>query len=81
MNAGTDANVWIKLFGDAGDSGDLKLSKSETNVNKFERNNEDVFVLKAPYIGKVTFQRHTEHINNLYRVNNKILNLLFNMFE
>ena len=53
MNAGTDANVWIKLFGDAGDSGDLKLSKSETNVNKFERNKEDVFHLSAPFVGKV----------------------------
>lgn len=35
--AGTDANVFITLFGDLGDSGEKKLIKSETHKNKFER--------------------------------------------
>lgn len=34
--AGTDANVFITLCGDMGDTGERKLSKSE-NSNKFER--------------------------------------------
>jgi hypothetical protein len=41
--AGTDANVFVTLFGENGDSGELELKKSETNVNKFEKNKLDVF--------------------------------------
>lgn len=37
-NCGTDANVFITLFGDKGDSGERALRESETNRNKFERN-------------------------------------------
>lgn len=35
--AGTDANVFLTVYGDLGDTGERKLSKSETNSNKFER--------------------------------------------
>lgn len=35
--AGTDANVFLTIFGDKGDSGERKLYKSETHSNKFER--------------------------------------------
>lgn len=35
--AGTDANVFLNIYGDLGDMGERKLSKSETNFNKFER--------------------------------------------
>lgn len=35
--AGTDANVFITIYGDMGDSGERKLSQSENNRNKFER--------------------------------------------
>lgn len=35
--AGTDANVFLTIYGDLGDTGERKLSKSETNSNKFER--------------------------------------------
>ncbi len=35
--AGTDANVFITILGDQGDSGERKLHKSETHSNKFER--------------------------------------------
>ena len=35
--AGTDANVFLTLYGENGDSGERPLSKSETNRDKFER--------------------------------------------
>lgn len=35
--AGTDANVFLTIYGDLGDTGERKLSKSETNSNKFEK--------------------------------------------
>ena len=35
--AGTDANVFLTIFGDKGDTGERQLEKSETNRNKFER--------------------------------------------
>lgn len=34
---GTDANIFLTIYGDLGDTGERKLSKSETNSNKFER--------------------------------------------
>jgi hypothetical protein len=37
-NAGTDANVFLTIYGEQGDSGERHLQKSETNKNKFERN-------------------------------------------
>ena len=36
--AGTDANVFINIYGSQGDSGERKLVDSETNRDKFERN-------------------------------------------
>lgn len=35
--AGTDASVFLTIYGDQGDTGERKLRKSETNSNKFER--------------------------------------------
>lgn len=35
--AGTDANVYLTIYGDLGDTGERKLAKSENNKNKFER--------------------------------------------
>lgn len=35
--AGTDANVFLTICGDLGDTGERKLARSETNKNKFER--------------------------------------------
>jgi len=34
---GTDANVFLTMYGENGDSGERQLSKSETNRDKFER--------------------------------------------
>lgn len=41
--AGTDANVFIQLFGENGDSGEVPLSKSKLHRDKFEKGQEDVF--------------------------------------
>ena len=43
--AGTDANVFIVLFGEYGDSGELHLKDSETNRSPFETNQTDVFTV------------------------------------
>lgn len=37
--AGTDANVFLNIFGEQGDTGDRPLKKSSSNKNKFERGN------------------------------------------
>lgn len=51
-SAGTDANVFLKIFGDKGDTGNLQLRASD-NKNKFERGRTDIFKLEATDIGKV----------------------------
>lgn len=38
-SAGTNSNVFICLYGELGDTGERKLEKSETHMDKFERNN------------------------------------------
>lgn len=40
--AGTDANVFLIVFGEYGDTGTLPL-KTSINRNKFERKNKDMF--------------------------------------
>lgn len=53
--AGTDANVFIILFGENGDCGEQALKHSETYKDKFERNHTDVFKLKNVYsLGQYT---------------------------
>lgn len=37
QGGGTDANVFLTMFGDKGDSGERKLAKSETYRDKFEK--------------------------------------------
>lgn len=36
--AGTDANVFVNLYGVKGDTGERQLKDSDTNMNKYERN-------------------------------------------
>ena len=43
--AGTDANVFVVLFGEHGDSGELHLKDSETNKDPFETAQTDVFTV------------------------------------
>ncbi|KAK2194040.1 hypothetical protein NP493_3g07026 [Ridgeia piscesae] len=46
--AGTDADVFITMFGDLGDSGERRL---DTSKNNFERAQQDEFVLECPSLG------------------------------
>ena len=36
--AGTDANIFLNLYGENGDTGERELKDSSTHTNKFERN-------------------------------------------
>lgn len=51
--AGTDANVYIILFGEHNDTGKLKLRQAENTKNKFERGRSDLFTIEAVDIGRV----------------------------
>ncbi|XP_056433977.1 lipoxygenase homology domain-containing protein 1 [Gadus chalcogrammus] len=62
--AGTDANVFLTMYGDLGDTGERKLSKSETNTNKFERGSVDTFTMEAVDLGQV-FKIKIRHDNSL----------------
>ena len=53
MNAGTDANVFVTLFGEHGDTGQCPLKQSENTSNKFERGRVDKFTIETVDIGKV----------------------------
>ncbi len=52
MGAGTDANVYLTISGEYGDSGERQLKESN-NMNKFERNLEDNFIVKAIELGRI----------------------------
>ncbi|XP_036363166.1 lipoxygenase homology domain-containing protein 1-like isoform X1 [Octopus sinensis] len=52
FGAGTDANVFLTIYGDHGDTSERNLSKSQ-NMNKFERSQEDIFTLNAIDLGKL----------------------------
>ena len=47
--AGTDANVFLNIFGDRGDSGERKLHKSETNKDKIERGRVSLTVSRVSF--------------------------------
>jgi hypothetical protein len=51
---GTDANVFLKIFGTKADTDTLWLKSSESGGNKFEKGRTDVFKIDATDIGKVT---------------------------
>lgn len=53
FGAGTDANIFINLYGEKGDTGERQLKDSSTHTNKFERNQEDVFTVKAIELGRL----------------------------
>uniref|UniRef100_A0A8C9SD10 Lipoxygenase homology PLAT domains 1 n=1 Tax=Scleropages formosus TaxID=113540 RepID=A0A8C9SD10_SCLFO len=64
--AGTDANVFLTIYGDLGDTGERKLSKSESNRNKFERGSVDKFTIEAVDLGQI-FKIKIRHDNtNMY---------------
>ncbi|KAG9471796.1 hypothetical protein GDO78_022716 [Eleutherodactylus coqui] len=51
--SGTDANVFLCLFGDLGDTGERFLIDCKNNVNKFEKGNGDEFIIEAVTLKKV----------------------------
>ncbi|GLD72495.1 lipoxygenase homology domain-containing protein 1 [Lates japonicus] len=61
---GTDANVFLTIYGDLGDTGERKLSKSETNSNKFERGSVDKFTIEAVDLGQI-FKIKIRHDNSM----------------
>ena len=61
---GTDANVFLTMYGDKGDSGERKLHKSETNTDKFERGKTDRFSLEAVDLGKL-YKVKIRHDNSM----------------
>ncbi|KFQ09587.1 Lipoxygenase homology domain-containing protein 1, partial [Leptosomus discolor] len=63
--AGTDANVFLNIYGDLGDTGERKLSKSEMNFNKFERGQEDTFTLQAVDLG-ILYKIKIRHDNSMF---------------
>ncbi|KAM9810394.1 lipoxygenase homology domain-containing protein 1-like [Neosynchiropus ocellatus] len=62
--AGTDASVFLTIYGDLGDTGERKLSKSKTNKNKFERGQVDKFTMEAVDLGQV-FKIRIRHDNSM----------------
>ena len=50
---GTDANVSITMFGQNGSSDELKLKDSQTHRDKFERNQEDIFLFTMLSLGEL----------------------------
>ncbi|XP_071658812.1 lipoxygenase homology domain-containing protein 1 [Patagioenas fasciata] len=63
--AGTDANVFLNIYGDLGDTGERKLSKSEMNFNKFERGQEDTFTIQAVDLG-ILYKIKIRHDNSMF---------------
>ncbi|XP_063722696.1 lipoxygenase homology domain-containing protein 1-like isoform X2 [Symsagittifera roscoffensis] len=61
--AGTDANVFITLFGQLGDSGERKLAQSSTHMDKFEKGNMDQFALEAVDLGRL-YKLDVRHDNS-----------------
>lgn len=51
--AGTDANVFLIIYGQNGESSKIPLKNSLTNTNKFEAGCLDVFNLDATDVGKI----------------------------
>ncbi|KAM4841551.1 lipoxygenase homology domain-containing protein 1 isoform 3-T3 [Thomomys bottae] len=51
--AGTDAKVYITIYGDLGDTGERYLGKSENRLNKFERGTADTFIIEAADLGVI----------------------------
>ncbi|KAK9408787.1 lipoxygenase domain-containing protein 1 [Crotalus adamanteus] len=50
--AGTDANVYLSIYGERGDTGERHL-KYSNHLNKFEKKQVDVFTVKAIDLGEL----------------------------
>ncbi|WAR22969.1 LOXH1-like protein [Mya arenaria] len=49
-----EANMYLQIFGECGDTGFRKFMASKTHTNKFEPGNRDVFEVGAVDLGKLT---------------------------
>ncbi|XP_058995688.1 lipoxygenase homology domain-containing protein 1 isoform X1 [Mustela lutreola] len=61
--AGTDAKVYITIYGDLGDTGERYLGKSENRTNKFEKGMADTFIIEAADLG-VIYKIKLRHDNS-----------------
>ena len=61
-NSGTDASVWVQVYGDKGDTGHVQLKKSGMMENLFERGQTDYFTLEAGDVGKVICDKFLVHL-------------------
>lgn len=52
-NAGTDATVYFRLYGDKGETSDIVLEDERRTFKKFERGRADKFVVETADVGKV----------------------------
>ena len=52
-NAGTDANVFIQVFGKRHETPRITLSNSKSHKNKFEKGNVDYFEVRAVDVGDI----------------------------
>lgn len=53
MNAGTDANVFISIFGDKNKIVKHPLKKPDSGKNPFEKGHKDDFTFEHDNVGKV----------------------------
>lgn len=53
MGAGTDANVFINIYGTKGETGKIQLESSSTNKNPFEKGKLDIFQSKSRNVGEI----------------------------
>lgn len=52
-NAGTNANVFIQLFGRNSNTDKIQLKNSKMNKNPFEKGNTDCFEFEALDVGEI----------------------------
>ena len=52
---GTDANVYLRLYGEKGDTGKRALLKSSEHRDKFEKDKVDIFEIQAVWLGSLRY--------------------------
>jgi hypothetical protein len=52
-NAGTDATVYFRLYGEKGETSDIVLEDERRTFKKFEKGRADKFVVETADVGKV----------------------------
>ena len=70
-SAGSNANVYLVIYGAKGDTGQLMLRQSGSYKNKFERGKTDTFKIEATDIGQVFIKNVTfltEYCLNVHQV-------------